>query len=336
MSTPRFFTSWTIRNLVRLTLVLACLPLGGALGFYWIENWRPLDALYMSIITLTTVGYHEVHPLSDGGRIFVMVYLVVGLGCFLYALAQLGEVIVRTELRAWFWRKRMDKSIQKFEQHYIVCGGGRVGISICAYLAKKNLNFVLIDNDPRTVAECRQKDWYCIEGDATDDDTLTRAGIVRAKGLAAVLGSDADNVYVVLSARMLAETIQIIARASDEKAVVKLTKAGSDRVVSLYQTGASKMAQLLANENLQDFMEILSDDKSELDLAELTVGQEGPFTGKKFSQAKFDQKELVVVAIRKAKGELVLPPQNDTLIEAGDCLIAVGKAMPLAKLTSII
>jgi voltage-gated potassium channel len=316
--------------LLRIVATLAALPIIGTIGFSQIEGWNLFDSLYMSMITLSTVGYGEIHPLSDSGRWFVIFYLVMGLGVFAFSLAQFGELIVRTELRQLIGRRRMSKQVKSLNDHFIVCGIGRVGLSICQYLSDRGHAFIAVDRDPSAIQECQSRGWTYIDGDATDDRILNDAGITRAKGLAAVLSSDSDNVFVVLSARLLSKTIQIISRASSDKVENKLKLAGANRVVSLYATGAHRMAQFMTNSKLHEFVEIFNDKGNELDLAEIQVTENGIYAGKSLDQGEFSSQGIMIVALRRGAESLMIPPPQRDIIRPGDSLIAVGKADAIA------
>ncbi|MDH3716742.1 MAG: potassium channel protein [Planctomycetota bacterium] len=318
-------------RIAHIATVLALLPIIGMLGFHWIEGWGYFDSLYMSVITLSTVGFSELEPLSRAGRAFVIVYLVVGMGVFFYGIVQIGELIVRAELSHWDWlgRRRMDMTLKSLEGHYIVCGAGRMGQSVCRHLHHEKLRFVVIDRDEMAVAACREEGWVAIHSDATDDRNLIEAGVERARGLATVLPSDADNLYVVLSAKLLAPQLQIISRATDEISAAKLEKAGANRVVSLYHTGGIKMAHLLLKPDLEDFFEIFGGD---LDLAEIHVADDDSISGKRLNETDFSRMGVVIVGIRRAGGELILPPTGSTEIQVDDNLIALGKSDAIARM----
>ena len=315
----------------RIVALLLAVPSVGTLGFIIIEGWNFFDALYMAVITITTVGFSEVRPLSVPGRAFVIAYLVVGIGVFLYGVVQIGELAARAELRSWLGRNRMDSALKAIEDHFVVCGYGRMGRALCRHLREKNLRFVAVDRDQQALDECRMEGWPWIHGDATDDRTLINAGLERARGLAAVLTSDADNLYVVLSARSLVPSLQIISRATDEKSAAKIEKAGADRVISIINTSAAKMAQLMAQPNLEDFFEIIATPRGELDLAEIHVSADGPYTGQALASTKLAQRGVIIVGIRRANGELVLTPSGSEQIKADDRLIALGKSDALSQ-----
>lgn len=330
--------SWWDGNLgrtVRLALILSALPLLATFAFMVVEGWNFFDSLYMAVITLTTVGYHEVHELSSAGRVLVMVYLVVGLGVFLYSVSQIGESLLRVQIGDLLGRKRMSSTIQALERHVVVCGFGRMGRSLCRQLASDDQHeFVVIDRDADAIAMARDCGYHALVGDATDDDLLRDAGIERASGLAVVLPSDADNLFVVMSARLLRPDVQIIARATSEPTAAKLSRAGADRVVSLYETGATKMVQLLTNAQLVDFMQILTRRGSRLEVAEFTVPDDAPYCGKLLCETGLRSLGILVVGHQKPGGEVVIPPSSEARIEAGDSLITFGDANVVERLVA--
>ncbi len=312
------------KNIARILAVLALLPIIGMVGFHYIEGWNLFDSLYMSMITLSTVGYQEVHPLSNHGRTFVMIYLVIGLGLFLFSVAQVGEMVVRGNLIEWFGRKRMNKSISDLTGHYIVCGLGRVGQGICEHLASKSIAFVGIDSNEQALKSASDKGWMVLEGDATDDDILKSAGVHKAKALAAVLGGDAENVFVVLSARLMAKDLEIVARASDDSSAKKLTKAGANRVVSLLSAGATRMAHLLINSRVLDFSEFVSSE-GEFDMAEIKLSTRSQSIGLTLRDLNLTPLGLMIFGVRQ-HGRLIIPPPESTKFGPNDSLLAVGPA----------
>lgn len=318
----------------RITLLLFALTSTGVAGFMLIEGWNFLDALYMSVITLSTVGFSEVHSLSDAGRWFVIGYLIVGLGVFFYGVAQIGEVVLQAQFGDWLERRKMEKTIRNLKDHYVVCGFGRMGRHLCQRLAARNLPFVIIDKDEDVLQDTAEPGWHWVVGDATEDRVLLDAGIERAKGLATVLSTDADNVYVVLSARLLAPKLQIVSRSGDEKGVTKLEKAGADRVVSVYAASATKMAHSFIHPNVARFLEVITTEDTDFDLAEIPVDAEAPYAGQKLADTDFSRRGIVIVGIRHGDGSLAMPPPSQASILAGDTLIALGKAEALESFAS--
>lgn len=223
--------------------------------------------------------------------------------------------------------------IKNMRDHYIVCGLGRIGSTLCQQLASKKLPFVAIDRNEAALADAQQQGWTWLLGDANDDRTLLAAGIQRARGLAAVLPADADNLYVVLSARLLKRELQIVCRAADDASIAKMQKAGADRVISPYRAGAIKLARLLTNPKLDDFLELLPEQAGGLDLAEIRVAAGGPYAGRTLGETDFRRRGVIIVGIRRANGDLVLPPTGADRLEIDDELIALGQAQAISGLS---
>ncbi|GAB4139906.1 MAG: potassium channel protein [Planctomycetota bacterium] len=316
----------------RIVLALVLLTAVGMVGFSWIEGWPLVDGLYMAVITLTTVGYNEVHQLSGGGRIFTMIYLVVGLGMFMYGAVSLGEFVVRAQLSDWLGRKKMRAAIDHMENHFIVCGLGRFGLRLCEELEQRGLPFVAIESDPDVAASCKVRGWQFVTGDATADEALMEAGIDRAKGLACTLPSDAENMFVVLSARLMRKDLLILSRATTDKDAAKLKRAGANKVISLYTTGAVKMVHLLAKPNVEDFFEVVTAKGKSFELAEVKVTDGSSWAGTTLVKSGLRDKGVMVVGIRRASGDLLMPPGPNDEIRKGDCLIALGKVEAIQKL----
>lgn len=319
-------------KLYRIPFLLVVLTAVGTLGFQLVEGWGFIDSLYMTIITLTTVGYKEIHPLSPAGQLFVIGFLVLGLGVFLYGIVQLGEMVVRTELRVWLGRRKMENVLRSLRDHFVVCGFGRMGESVCRQLAASSLPFVVIEREGDRLDACREEGWQWLAGDATDDRILLAAGLERARGLATALGSDADNLYVVLSARLLSPRLQILARASDPHDGEKMRKAGADGVISPYQAGAVKMFQLLTNPHVENFIEVVTTAGTEMDLAEVTVDESSPHAERLLSDTDFSARGVIVVGIQRKDGTLLMPPPGSARIRPGDLLVVLGRAESVREL----
>ncbi|MCA8942651.1 MAG: potassium channel protein [Planctomycetes bacterium] len=309
----------------RVVLVLFVLTMSGATGFSLIEGWNFFDGLYMAVITLTTVGYNEVHPLSEGGRWFAMVFLVIGLGVFMYSAVALGEFVVRAQIGDWLGQKKMMAILNEMRGHFIVCGLGRLGRSLCEELEERGLPFMAIDSSEEIAEACKERNWPFLVGDATEDDVLRAAGIDRARGIACTLPSDAENLFVVLSARLLRKDLLILSRATTAKDAEKLRRAGANKVISLYATGAAKMAQLLATPHVEDFFEVVSARGKDFELAELKVDAGAPYVDQPLSTSGLRERGVMVVGIRRDSGELSMPPKPSDVIRKGDLLIVLGK-----------
>jgi voltage-gated potassium channel len=300
-----------------------------------IEGWSVLDALYMTIITLTTVGYREVHPLSERGLVFTMIVLVGGVGTFFYVLTAAARTVVEGELQEVFGRKRLEKRIRELRDHYVICGYGRMGRIISRELKEKGVRFVVIEKSLETLQE--REDVLAVTGDATNDHTLKEAGIERARGLISVLPTDAENLFVVLSARGLNPDLFIVARAVDEGAEQKLLRAGADKVVSPYHIGGIRMAYTVLRPAVVEFIEFATKTGNiELRMEEVSIGEESKLVGMSLDECGFGRDlGIIIVAIKRATGDMKFNPTSRSSIKAGDTLIAIGEASKLKVLEDI-
>ena len=308
----------------------------GTAGYQLIEGWNFLDALYMTIITLTTVGYREVHELSSRGMIFTIVLLMVGVGTFLYALSAGAKIILEGELQELFGRKRLEKKIKELKGHYIVCGYGRMGKIICRELKAKNVPFVAIERNGDFLNN-RTDELLGISGDATNDDTLMEAGIERAKGLISVLPNDALNLYVVLSARELNPNLHIVARAGEEGSENKLLRAGADKVVSPYHIGGLRIAHTILRPAVVDFIEFATKTGNiELQMEEVTIPEGSRMENQSLDQCGIGRElGIIIVGIKRHTGEMRFNPTSRSTIKAGDTLIALGEISKLKVLENM-
>jgi voltage-gated potassium channel len=281
---------------------------------------------------MTTVGYGEMVPLGPGGRLFVIGFLGIGVGVVSYSAFQFGQFLFSNDIQQLLRDRRMQRQIEQLSDHYIVCGLGRMGRTICQHLVDRGQSFVVIDSDPQRLADEAEPDWLRLTGDASDDTVLLQAGITRARALATVLPTDADNVYVVLSARLLSSKLEIVARASDDSAEQKLTRAGANRVVSPYSTGATKMARFMINPNIEDFLEIADNRGQELELADVQINPDSPYVGKRLADTPLRELGVMVVGIRRQNGERLMPPPGTAMIEPGDCLFAFGSSQAVNRM----
>lgn len=323
----------TVTQILRIAGLLVGFTLFGTIGIRLIEGSSWLNSLYMIVITATTVGYEDPVQLSDKGKIFIIFYLMFGLGIFTYSVSQLGQWIVRQQMSSMLEQRRMQKAITKLRGHYIVCGIGRMGETICEYLHDRGEPFVVIDsNEERLQAACDPRGWFHVFGDATDDFVLKSAGIDHAKSLASALPGDADNVYVVLTARMLNPDFQIIARASDDKAAEKIKHAGASRVVSPFRSGAVKIARFMIHPAVEDFVEVASKHIGGFQVADLQLSETSPYCGKKLSETDFSEKGIMIVGICRPDQEPQMPPPSSTILHAGDSIFALGSSSNVNQL----
>ena len=313
-----------MRSLLRVLIMMACLTALGTVWFKCVSGWSLVDSIFMTAITLSSVGFGEVNPLTAADKIFVCGFLAMGLGVFLYGVIQVGESVVRAELGQWWRHRNMSGTINALEHHFIVCGAGRMGRLLCEHLADREIPFVAVDVNPDVIETYKERGWVAICADATEDETLLEAGIERAAGMAATLASDADNLFVVMSARLVNPDVRIVARAHDDASGRKLERAGANRIVSPFESAAVKMGQLLTNPRLNDFFEIISDHNLAFDLVGVPIDESSLMVGQSLIETDLRQRGVMIVAIRRADGNVLLAPKGTTHIEAGDELFALG------------
>jgi voltage-gated potassium channel len=327
----------TFRKIAQWAAFLLALLVAGSLGFVWLEGWSFFDALYMTVTTLTTVGYGETHPLDRIGRIYNMVLILTGMGVMFYIVGSLARVVIEGELHAVFGRRKLIKHIKRLKNHYILCGFGRIGDIIARQLKERGLSLVVVENSPALLPRLEASGYYFINGDATRDEVLLEAGIERAKGLVAVVGSDASNVYIVLTARSLNPQIFIVARGEEPGSEQKLLRAGADKVESPYRMGAQKMAHTILHPTVVTFMELAMKEGIDWSMEEIVVGPASPLQGVLLADSGIRQNlNLILVAIKRADGEMLFNPSHQTPILAGDTLIALGLRKNLDALEKLV
>jgi len=308
----------------------------GTIGFSVIEGWSILDSLYVAAQTVTTVGYGDLAPVTRNGRIFSTAFMLAGVGVVLYALTTTVQAIVQSELVATFGQRRLTRKMSKLRNHFIVCGAGRVGSQLVRSLMASDELFIVIERAPHKVAELTDLGVIVLVRDATLEESLREAGVEHARGLAACLPDDADNVYVVLTARDLNPHLHIVARAAEEQAEPKLIRAGANRVVAPTIIGGHRMAMALTKPAVDDFFGSITANRLELAFEQLEVDATSRLVGQKLSQTNIrSELNIVVVSIRRANGDILFNPSGDAVINAGDLLIAIGHAESLMKLAML-
>ncbi len=307
---------------------------GGALGYHAIEGWSLFDSLYMSVTTLTTVGYGEVHPMGVAGRTFTMGLLLTGVFTLFYAASAVIRAIVGGELTGQLDRNRMEKKLQSLNDHIIVCGYGRMGRLVAHEFSQQRIPFVVIERSAELLSGFSAEHGVPLPGDATHDETLKRAGIERARTLVTLAASDADNLFITMSARLMSERIFIVARAEDEGAETKLIRAGASRVISPYVIGGQRVAQAVLRPSVVDFIELATrSDYMALQIEETEVKKGSALVGKEMRETGLRKDlGLVVVAIKRADGRMVFNPPPDAPILERDTLIALGPKDQLERL----
>ncbi|MEJ2367468.1 MAG: potassium channel protein [Acidobacteriota bacterium] len=329
-----------LKKLLAALFALFVVYVVGTVGYMLLEHWNFTDASYMTVITISTVGYAETHPLSPTGRWFTTFLILGGVGVLIYGVTNLAAFIVEGELRALFKRSRMDKRIEKVAGHFILCGAGRVGRNIARELLQMNYSMVILDKDPERL-EALEKEGLAtalpLLGDATDDRNLEKAGIKRAAGLVTALLSDSDNLYVVLSARQMNPTLRIIARVTEEELTEKMIRAGADKAVCPSHIGGLRMASELIRPKVIDFLETLFREKDgTLRLEEAVLGAKSKLSGKTLAQVQIPKKTgCVVVALRRRSGAFEFNPSADTRLEEADTLIVIGDAQRVEILRNL-
>ncbi len=322
----------SLKQIRRGILILILIVVVGTIGYELIEpDFGFLDAVYMTIISMSTTGFHEVKPLSDYGRIFTMFIIISGIMTIAYLGGKGAQLIIERE---FFRRKRMTKKIARLKDHYIVCGYGRMGKVIVEGLEEHRVPFIIIENSPEKVKMLTERNYFIIEGDATNDEILIEAGVERARGLVSVVQSDSDNVFTVLSARELNPDLFIVARAIDENTAIKLRKAGANRVVNPYELGGSRLLYLLLKPSVMDFIDgVARSNEYQLNLEEVTISESSPLVGKSLSESPIrEELNIIIVAIHRKDRKFIYNPRGNVKLEVGDKLIAIGEKEHLLKL----
>jgi voltage-gated potassium channel len=322
----------------RRLLTIAALPPTlvaiGTGGYHVIEGWSLFDSLYMAVITLTTIGFAEVHPLGSAGRLFTMALSLTGIFAMFFASTELLRTWASGELRVLFGRQRMEKAMGTLNDHIIVCGYGRMGRLVCQEFSESGVAFVIIDNEETALADFSLPQGVALRGDATSDDCLKRAGIDRARALVTVVPEDADNLFIAMSARLLNDSVPIIARAEEEATASKLLRAGATRVISPYLIGGSRVAQAILRPAVLDFIEVATrSEHLELQLEEVGVTTESALAGVTIAASCLRANlNVIIVAIKRAgNATMTFNPPEDARLEAGDTLVMLGAREQLLR-----
>ena len=318
-----------------IIIIFIILVFGGTFGYMLLENTGFWMGLYLTIITVFTVGYGDIVPVHPSGRIFTVFLVITSVSFVFYTFSKITETMIEGELRGLYKRRKMNRQISRLRDHYIVCGFGRIGKEICKILQEHHRPFVVIEKDAEEIRALEDLQFYQLQGEASDDEVLQRAGIEKAKGLVSVVASDADNLYITLTARGLNPNLFIMTRSSGSPGVqTKLKRAGATRVISPYSIGARRMAHLIVRPTVTDFID-LTMRAGELDLImeELQVSSASHLNGKSLIESEIRKKyDVIVVAIKRQDGTMLFNPKSETIIMASDILIVLGNSEHIAGL----
>lgn len=325
------------QTLISIVLFLVLIG-GGSAGYMLIEDWNLMDAFYMTIITLATVGYGEVHTVSPGGRLFTVVLIMLGVGLFLFVAGNIIQVLVEGRIRLVLGRRKLDTQIKKLKGHYIICGYGRIGRVLARFLVEKYVDVVVIERNETRIAKMDEDGVLYLLGEATDETVLERAGVQSAKGLITAVATDADNVFLVLIAKQLNPNLFVVARASQNSTKKTLLAAGADKVISPYDLGARRMAHAILRPTVIKFLEMaFADETTDIQVEELHVHKGSRFDGcTLFDSGIRKDYDLIIICIRRPDGQMLFNPKADTTIVAGDIMVVVGCARSLKALERII
>lgn len=309
----------------------------GSLGYHLIEGWSWFDGLYMTVITLATIGYGETHPLSLGGRLFTLLLIVIGVALFGLLISNLTKAVIESGVRAALGRRKLFKDISQLKNHYIVCGAGRVGMRIIDELQRKDVDFIVIENDEAVAEKLLKRGILVLNGDATDESVLEGANIRQARSLITAASTDADNVYIVLNARGLNPNIYIVARAIDLPGERQLIRAGANKVVSPVLIGSHRMAQAALSPAVADFLELTTmTENLDLNFDQIWIAAGSRLDGVMLKDSGIrSQYEVMIVAITPEGGKMIFSPGGEHKLRAGDLLIAIGTRDGLARLSDL-
>jgi voltage-gated potassium channel len=326
-----------VRRFILAIAILIALVFVGTAGFHYIEGWAWFDGFYMTLTTMATVGYGEVHPLSHAGRIFNSVFIVVSVIAAGFTIATFSQGLLEFEFGKVFGRRRMEHELAKLSNHYIICGAGRVGRTVARELRGRGQKCVIIDKDPARARWAEEEKIPFIVGNASSEDILTKARIEQASGFVAAVNSDAENLYIILTARGFRSDLKIIARASEEEATTKLLRAGATQVISPYFFVGRRMAQLFLRPNVLDFIDTaFGSERLDIEIGEVKILQSSTLAGKKLADPLIRREAgVIVLAIKNPEGKTIFNPSEDSVMRAGDCLIVIGGDDRLKKLEAL-
>jgi voltage-gated potassium channel len=327
-----------LRRLVWIASLIALTVAMGTVGFTVIEGYPVFDAFYMTLITVSTVGYSEIHPLSHAGRIFNSFLIFFGVTTMFFAIGAMTQSIIELELGEYFGKRRTRRMIEKLENHFIICGYGRVGRNAANELQRSGVPFVIVDRNPERAERAMQAGMLAVAADSTRDETLRAIGVERARGLVSALATDADNLFVILSAKNLNPKLYVATRAGEEEAEDKLRRAGADAVFAPYTTAGYRLAQAVLRPHVFHFFDVATKSMGlDVNIEQVRVPESSEFAARTLGQAQIRRDlGVIVLAIRKADGHMLFNPPAETIISAGDHLIVMGEPGNLRTLEDTI
>lgn len=323
---------------IRLALLLlAAVVCAGTTGFHLIEHWSWFDGFYMTLTTMTTIGYGEIHPLSHAGRVFNSFLIVAAVVASVFTLGAFSQALLEFEFTKVLGRRRMERELERLSDHYIVCGAGRVGRTVVREMRARGQSCVVIERDPVRARWAENEKIPVIIGNASSEESLQKAHIDRAKGFVAAVSSDAENLYIVLTARGFRPDLKIIARASEEEAISKLLRAGATQVLSPYYFVGHRIVQLLLHPNVLDFIDTaFGTERLDIAVGEVKISTQSGLVGKRLSESGIRQQaNVIVLAIKGADGKTSFNPPPEAVIRAEDCLIVIGGDQQLKRLEAL-
>jgi voltage-gated potassium channel len=327
------------RRLIRIAVALIAILTGGTVGFVVIENYPWFDAFYMTLITVTTVGYAEIHPLSEGGRIFNSFLIFFGVVILLLAVGAMTQTVIELELNQFFGKRRIKNMIDKLDGHFILCGFGRVGRGAAEELRQAGVLFVVVDNDENKVERAIHDGMLGVVADASRDETLRDVGIDKARGLIATLSSDADNLFLVLTAKTLNPNLQLTARIAEESSEQKMRRAGADYVFAPYNSTGHRMVQALLKPHVMQFLDFTTQANMGINVGieQVQIEESCKYRGRALSEMQISRDTgVIVLAVRRANGDMSFNPPPESKLAAGDHLIAMGQPESLRKLERLL
>ncbi|MBZ5541687.1 MAG: potassium channel protein [Acidobacteriia bacterium] len=328
----------SLRNRISLVLILLALVVfSGCAGFHYLEGWPWFDAFYMTLTTMTTVGYGEIHPLSHAGRVFNSFLIVASVIAGGFTIATFTQALLEFEFGKVFGRRRMEREIAKLKGHYIICGAGRVGRTVARELLTRGQSCIFIERDANRAQWAINEKIPVIVGNASSEENLKQAHIDRAQGFVAAVSSDAENLYIVLTARGFRSDLKIIARASEEEATSKLLRAGASQVISPYYFVGHRIAQLLLRPNVLDFIDAaFGTERLDVEISEVEIRPKSALVGKTLADARIrEQAGVIILGLKPADGAMLFNPAPDTPIRPNDNLIVIGGDTQIKKLEAL-